>query len=316
MDPTQVPAGSTNRRRDVGAIVAAFRKAAETGEPVDPSLHDLKGLSFLGLDLSNLDLSNCDLTGADLSRCDLRNTTCAHAIFDRGILFQAKLDGAEFLSASFQEANLSQCTARKTGFGQSNLANAKFAMSDLSGSTFVNARANDVDFRTCKFEGARFLEADLTSADFSQSDLRGVDFQQANLKDAVFSKASLRGSRLRGVKNYQTAYWIDADIREIDFSGAYLVRRHIVDENFLHEFRHQSGTHRFILGNGEIALEIKSTDNPTRSDLKGLNAWGQEHPKCRRFLVCRVARPRRTSESVEILPWQDFLELLWAGKIQ
>lgn len=246
MDRVQPPTSSTNQQQDVGAIVAAFRKAAEKGEPVDPGLFDLKCLSFIGQDLSNLDFSNCDFTCADLSRCNLRNTTCAHAVFDRAILFQAKLDGAEFLSASFQGANLSQCTAQRAGFGQSNLTNANFTMSDLSGATFVNARANHADFRTCKFADARFLEADLTSADFSQSELHRVDFEQANLSGAIFLKATLRGSRLRGVKNYRTAYWIDADIREIDFSGAYLVRRHIMDENFLHEFQNQSATHRFI----------------------------------------------------------------------
>lgn len=227
-------------------ILAAFRTASETGEPVDPKFQNLRGANLLGLDFSGLDLSGCDFTGAELSRCNLQNTICGQANFDNAILFQAKLDGADFLCSTFRNANLSECSAKNTGFGRCDVSHAKFVMADLTGATFVNATAKHADFRTSKLGRSRFLEADLTHAEFSQADLQDADLQETNLDHATFSKTNLRAARLRAARNYTTAHWLGADIRDIDWSGAYLVRRHIVDENFLDEFQKQSRVHRWI----------------------------------------------------------------------
>ncbi|MBI2946171.1 MAG: pentapeptide repeat-containing protein [Verrucomicrobia bacterium] len=231
---------------DAEEIVTAFKKAAETGEPVDSQWQNLRGVNLLGKDLSGLDFSGCDFTGAELSRCNFQNAICSQAIFDKATLFQAKLDGVECLGASFQNANLSECSAKRSGFGRCNVSHAKFVMADLTGATFVNATAHHADFRTSKMAGARFLEADLSHADFSQADLTEVDLRESNLGGATFSKSNLRAVRLPGVRNYTTAHWIGADIRDIYFAGAYLVRRHIADENFLDEFRRQSQVHKWI----------------------------------------------------------------------
>lgn len=246
MDSAPISVQTPPPARNAKEIIAAFRRAEETGEPLDSSLLDLRGVSFLAQSLSGLDLSGCDFTGAEMSRCDLRNSICAQAIFDKTTMFQARLDGAEFLAASFKEANLTECSAKNAGFGQCQLSHARFNMANLTNATFVSAKADHADFRSCKMDHARFLEADLTEADFSQSDMTEVDLRDTNVTGATFSRTTLRNARLRGVKNYQTAFWIDADIREIDFAGAYMVRRHVVDENFLHEFRNQSRMHEII----------------------------------------------------------------------
>jgi len=39
---------------------------------------------------------------------------------------------------------------------------------------------------------------------------------------------------------------VGADIRDMDLRGAYLVRRHISDENYLYEFQSQSRAHKII----------------------------------------------------------------------
>lgn len=72
----------------------------------------------------------------------------------------------------------------------------------------------------------------------------------------------------------------------------------------------------FILGDAEVAVEVKSTDRPTSDHLKGLRAWREEHPESRCILVCRAPRARRTEEGFEILPWRDFLASLWRGEIR
>jgi len=72
----------------------------------------------------------------------------------------------------------------------------------------------------------------------------------------------------------------------------------------------------FILGNAEVAVEVKSTDRPGSDHLKGLRAWREEHPRSRCILVSRAPRSRRTEDGIEILPWQEFLRLLWRDDIR
>ena len=64
----------------------------------------------------------------------------------------------------------------------------------------------------------------------------------------------------------------------------------------------------FILGDAEIAIEVKVSDRPTADHLKGLRAWREEHPKSRCILVCRAPRARQAEDGIEILPWQEFLD--------
>ena len=69
----------------------------------------------------------------------------------------------------------------------------------------------------------------------------------------------------------------------------------------------------FILGDGTTAIEVKSSATISTHHLKGLRAWKQEHPDSRCLLVCREPRARLTEDQIEILPWQVFLEELWAA---
>jgi predicted AAA+ superfamily ATPase len=71
----------------------------------------------------------------------------------------------------------------------------------------------------------------------------------------------------------------------------------------------------FILGDAEVAIEVKATDRPTTDHLKGLRAWREEHPRSRGILVCRGSRARRTDDGIEIVPWRDFLRSLWRNEI-
>jgi predicted AAA+ superfamily ATPase len=71
----------------------------------------------------------------------------------------------------------------------------------------------------------------------------------------------------------------------------------------------------FILGDGQIAIEAKSSDNITSDHLKGLRAWREEHPHSRCLLVSRAPRARITEDKIEILPWQSFVKMLWQGQL-
>jgi predicted AAA+ superfamily ATPase len=72
----------------------------------------------------------------------------------------------------------------------------------------------------------------------------------------------------------------------------------------------------FVLGDAEVAIEVKATDRPTTDHLKGLRAWREEHPRSRGILVCRGPRARRTDDGIEIVPWRDFLRSLWRNEIR
>ncbi len=126
------------------------------------------------------------------------------------------------------------------------LTGANFFSAHLEDSTFVDAQVRKTDFRASKMARSRFLEADLEQSDFSQADLTDVDFRETNVDGANFGQTILKGAHLRDMRNYTKADWVGADIRDIDFSGAYLVRQHIIDENFLYEFRHQDKIHSVV----------------------------------------------------------------------
>jgi len=70
-----------------------------------------------------------------------------------------------------------------------------------------------------------------------------------------------------------------------------------------------------VVGDMELAIECKASREPRVEALKGLRKLGEEHSPRRRLLVSRVERPRRTSDGIEVLPWEDFLRELWSGDL-
>lgn len=70
----------------------------------------------------------------------------------------------------------------------------------------------------------------------------------------------------------------------------------------------------FILGENEVAVEVKSTESVSEKHLKGLKSFADEYKVKRLILVSNDNLPRKTG-SISILPWRVFLEQLWAGEI-
>lgn len=227
-------------------IIAAIRRAQELGEPLGADCKNLKGLKLTDQDLSGLDLAGFDFSDCEMSRCNLFQAKCPSANFDGATLYKAKLDEGEFLGATFKGANLSGCSAKKSGFGMSVISSANFFDANLEDATFVETQVIQSDFRAAKLDRSRFFGADLKQSDFSQAELKDSDLRETNVEGVSFYNASLQRSQLRDIRNFKSANWIGTDIRDIDFSGAYLVRRHVIDENFLYEFRHQDNLHRFL----------------------------------------------------------------------
>ena len=70
----------------------------------------------------------------------------------------------------------------------------------------------------------------------------------------------------------------------------------------------------FVLGDGEVAIEVKGTARADGRDLRGLRAFAEEHPPRQAILVC-MEKSERIVDGIRILPWSIFLEHLWAGEI-
>ncbi|KPA17244.1 ATPase AAA [Candidatus Magnetomorum sp. HK-1] len=72
----------------------------------------------------------------------------------------------------------------------------------------------------------------------------------------------------------------------------------------------------FVLGDHEIAIEVKSTNmvHP-KHHLKGMRHFKEEYLTKRAIIVSNDPDPRMTDDSIEILPWQVFLDQLWHNRI-
>lgn len=69
-----------------------------------------------------------------------------------------------------------------------------------------------------------------------------------------------------------------------------------------------------VIGDAELAIEIKSSERIVSSHLKGLKAFKEEHPQCKLVVVSLEETPRMFND-VEVWPAKEFLSRLWAGKI-
>jgi predicted AAA+ superfamily ATPase len=66
----------------------------------------------------------------------------------------------------------------------------------------------------------------------------------------------------------------------------------------------------FVLGRGEVAIEVKGSSRIENADLRPLKAFMEEyHPK-KAFVVCNERRPRVHGD-IHIQPWREFLTKLW-----
>ncbi len=72
----------------------------------------------------------------------------------------------------------------------------------------------------------------------------------------------------------------------------------------------------FILGDMEIAIEAKSTQRVTRDHLAGLRSLAGEFQNIKqKIIVCCEQKRRLTEDGILILPYMDFVQMLWNGEV-
>ena len=70
----------------------------------------------------------------------------------------------------------------------------------------------------------------------------------------------------------------------------------------------------FILGAGEVAVEVKGSSHVRDRELRPLRAFVEEH-RPRAALVVSTEPAERVVDGIRIMPWESFLSRLWAGEI-
>lgn len=83
----------------------------------------------------------------------------------------------------------------------------------------------------------------------------------------------------------------------------------------IHFWRTKAGAEvDFILGDGEVAIEVKGTSRVDDRDLRGLRLFGETHRPRLAIVVCNEAA-ERVVDGIRIVPWRQFFRDLWAGEI-
>ncbi len=207
---------------------------------------DLVGAYLAGANLAGIDLSGKDLTGADLSGANLSQARLIGTCLRDAILVDAAIDEAQFLGADLTGADLTNVNGFSVMMGRANLTEAILFNGQLDDATFSHADLTGADLRTANLKGARFREATLIHADMSRANMSGVDLTMADVDGAIFRDTDITRSRVKAVVGYSTADWIGVDILDADFAGAYIVRRAIMDQNYLYEFRTKNRLNSYV----------------------------------------------------------------------
>lgn len=75
----------------------------------------------------------------------------------------------------------------------------------------------------------------------------------------------------------------------------------------------------FILGKGDVAIEVKISDHVKTADIHGLISFQKQYRPSSAIVVCTESRPRKITlednSTISILPWKTFLQMLWNGEI-
>jgi predicted AAA+ superfamily ATPase len=83
----------------------------------------------------------------------------------------------------------------------------------------------------------------------------------------------------------------------------------------VHFWRTKSGLEvDFVLGDGEVAVEVKGTSRLDPSHFRSLRAFVEDNRPRAAMVVCNERSPR-VHEGIDVLPWREFLARLWGGAI-
>jgi len=220
--------------------VNLLRDIQEGREPISSKPESLRGMSFAGEDLNRLDMSGMDLSGVNFTNTNMSHAQLFNSNLTGAVLQGANLRRANLTGANLTAANLDEIHAVGAGFGMACLERASCFRGHLEMCTFSRADMKHADFKCSDMKGTRLRESDLSFTDFTEADMQGTDLSLSVVAGCIFNNADMRDARLRQISGYHRAQWIGTGLRNINFAGAYLMRRFVKDQNYLKEFRERS----------------------------------------------------------------------------
>jgi uncharacterized protein len=117
---------------------------------------------------------------------------------------------------------------------------------------------------------------------------QNIDYGSINFGEAFehFIYMELYAHSHYSSKDYSISYWRTASGFEVDF----------------------------ILGDHEVAIEVKGTENVQSKHLKGLKAFSEDYIVPKKIVVSNDLFIRIVDD-ITVMPWKIFLSKLWAGEI-
>jgi predicted AAA+ superfamily ATPase len=71
----------------------------------------------------------------------------------------------------------------------------------------------------------------------------------------------------------------------------------------------------FILGDAEVALEVKAKKQIRSNDIKTLLEFKKDYPAVKHLIIVSLEdKPRKTDHGILILPFTEFIKMLWSGE--
>ncbi len=227
-------------------MINTLRTRCRKGDMNRPLNLDLRGIALINEDLTDIDLSMTDLSFSNLNLSNLSGTNFSYGCLVGATLEKTIIDGCEFMGSDLSGAMMNECSARRAGFGAATLSGASLISADLFEATLSRSDLSNADLRAANLKNARISEANLSHAIVTRANLQGSDLKLSTVYKTNFELTDMRGCRLLGIKEFKKASWLGTDIRGMDLRGAYLVRRHIADENYLYEFKTRSRLNGFM----------------------------------------------------------------------
>ena len=71
----------------------------------------------------------------------------------------------------------------------------------------------------------------------------------------------------------------------------------------------------FILGDAEVSIEVKGGKNIDSANLKGTYKFNEVYKPKRSIVITNTKNPRKLNNETELIPYLEFVNLLWEGKI-
>lgn len=207
---------------------------------------DLSGLNLANAMLADADLSGANLSGANLMGADLSKAKLFTANLQESLLTGATLNGAELSGSDLTGASMENVQAKQAGFGMACLKDVNLERACLDESTLSGANLNNANLGKASLQNTRLRDVDLRGANLHGADMRGVHLSLSQVEGASFRNVDLRGARMRMMRGYQHADWIGVDIRDISFSGSLMMRRFMMDQNYIMEYRQSSRLAAFL----------------------------------------------------------------------